>query len=941
MGKRIRARLIEERKQRNWSQQEVADRIGTTQNNVSRWELGLTTPGAYFSAKLCELFGKSTQELELLPVIASHDGSFQRQARDGAQETEPVEDAPEAATLAIPCYWHVPYARNPFFTGRDSVLQQLHLTLHRERAATLSQSYALSGLGGIGKTQTAIEYAYRYANDYTAVLWVNAETGEQIASSFVAFAELLHLPEKGESEQKRVISAVTHWLTAHDQWLLIFDNVEDTQVIKGFVPPTRSGALLFTSRKQALGIGTHTLDLEKMLPAEGLRFLLHRARLLDPACPLDLLESGDRAAAREIVSLMDGLPLALDQAGAYIEATCCSLADYLSLLRATPLRLLDERETYAEHPQSVTRTFVLAFEQLEQKHPQAAELLMGCSFLAPAAIPETLFLEGATHLGPAFEAMAADPLQFQAAMKALLSYSLIQRQAATHTLTIHRLVQAVLQGRLPKAAQHFWARRLIHTMSLLFPAKRTLVHYWQQCEQLLPHALVGIALGDQWDTDVVDRVALINRVATYFWNRAQLTEAEALLQRALSLCESALGSEHLQTADSLLGLANIFLHQGKYEMAEQLYLRNLYILERTLGPEHLRVATPLNNLACLYLEQGRYGEVEALYQRAFHIRKQALTEEHPLVASSCANLATLYQELGKYEEAETLFARALVIAEQTLGPEDPQVAFPLAGLATIFLKQGKYSRAETLFARALLLRQQTLGPEHPLLADMLNGLATLYRELGKYEKAEEFYQRAVHIRQEGLGAEHPEIAEPLYGLATLYRELGKYEKAEVLYQRAFSLREKGCSAFHPLLAEPLYGLARLYSEQKQYERAEMLYQRALRIWEQALGSDHPRVSDAIHGLAHLASMRNCQEEAERLYERALHIREQKLGSEHPLVAETLQEMASLSMLQGKYANAYPLYQRALAIHERTFGAEHTRTAEARAKYAKLPQTIDK
>ena len=187
--------------------------------------------------------------------------------------------------------------------------------------------------------------------------------------------------------------------------------------------------------------------------------------------------------------------MALEQAGAYIAVTQCSFSDYLHLFQTAQQRLLDEHELSSDHPLSVVKTFELAFQRLEKQHPVAAELLTVCAFLAPEAIPDLFFLEGASHLGPTLEALATDRLAFHEAIKALLSYSLLQRHATEHTVTVHRLVQVVLKGRLSETALRSWVSRINEAMSQIFTSDEyTQINYWQIGEQLLPHVLACLAL---------------------------------------------------------------------------------------------------------------------------------------------------------------------------------------------------------------------------------------------------------------------------------------------------------------------------------------------------------------------------------------------------------------------------------------------------------------
>ncbi|HEY0753513.1 MAG TPA: helix-turn-helix domain-containing protein [Ktedonobacteraceae bacterium] len=443
----IRIRLIEERRRNQMSQRTLADYIGTTQNNVSRWERGVTTPNPYFRGKLCDTFGKSARELDLL-IQPGENASMHAKQQVLATKlaTSAVQIVCEKQQFPL---WNIPHPSNPFFTGRRDLLHHIHEKICYDSTSLFSRSQALSGLGGIGKTQTAIEYAYQYARYYRAIFWINAETPESIAASLQAISELLDLPEKEVQTPNQVGAAVVRWLNTQDHWLLIFDNVEDTATIRSCLPVVHNGSILFTSRQQTFGLAAHVLSLEKMTPQEGMYFLLHRIRRCAPATPL----ATDAVAAREIVKILDGLPLALDQAGAYIEETNCSLLDYLQLLQSCPMKVLDERGEYISHPLSVVKTFISAFKQLKRHDAMAAELLKISAFWESESIPEVMLRESIAQLDPAFQAIAANPFCFQAALKSLLTHSLLQRNPMTHTLTIHRLVQLILKGHIVEASK--------------------------------------------------------------------------------------------------------------------------------------------------------------------------------------------------------------------------------------------------------------------------------------------------------------------------------------------------------------------------------------------------------------------------------------------------------------------------------------------------------
>ncbi len=403
-------------------------------------------------------------------------------------------------------------------------MQQIHEILFSKIITSSNRLCALTGLGGSGKTQIALEYAYRHSHDYTAIFWIRAETKESLFSDFMMLAHLLRLPEEQESDQN-CLAAVQRWLSNHREWLLIFDNVEDIEQLKVILPAVRSGAILLTMQRQDIDIATSIINLCNMDIEEGKQFLLHRTRLCNIG-EISTCDAQDEFVASQIVEAMDGLPLALDQAGAYIEATQCNLFDYLCHFQSSQLRLLEERTSHTYHPFSVTKTFLMAFERVQQSSPLAAELLTICTFLAPKPIPEEFFTKNTIWLGPAFVQLTEDPLRFDATIKELLVHSLLQRNIASRTVTVHCLLQAVLKGCLSEVTQRIWVARIIQAMSQLFPSEQTQPDYWQLCKLLLPHALMCVTLGEQWGDNIVECITLMSHVTTYLSHLARFSERD-------------------------------------------------------------------------------------------------------------------------------------------------------------------------------------------------------------------------------------------------------------------------------------------------------------------------------------------------------------------------------------------------------------------------------
>ena len=489
--------------------------------------------------------------------------------------------APPIGALGDPVVWNVPYPRNLDFTGREAVLAQLEAALDSGPPAALPQ--AIAGLGGGGKTQTAVEYAYRYREQYHAVLWVRAGTEADLASGSRELAEVLGLPEKDESDSTKVAAAVRRWLGREPGYLLILDNADDPALVKPFLPPSPTGHILLTSRAQnfdQLNI-RRPIALPLLEPDEALAFLGKRTGREGP------LDPAEQAAARTLAGELGYLPLALEQAAAYMKEHEERFSVYLDAYRVERLKLLDEMgPVTGEYTETIRTTWKRSFEAVAAASRAASALLRLSAFFAPDAIPCELILEGGHELGKHLASALASPPGGEHALNTLLTplarHSLVRRDPAARTYSVHRLVQAVLLDELTAATRKDLAERAVKALDRAFSD----VHYeiWPRCERLVPHAVAAWGWIESEGLRVPEASRLLNQAGFYLQHRGRYAEAEPLYHRALALRERALGPDDPTTAHSLNNLAVLLAHRGQYAAAEPLLRRRWRSMKRRWGP---------------------------------------------------------------------------------------------------------------------------------------------------------------------------------------------------------------------------------------------------------------------------------------------------------------------------------------------------------------------
>ncbi|MEA5466839.1 DUF7779 domain-containing protein, partial [Leptothoe sp. PORK10 BA2] len=406
----------------------------------------------------------------------------------GNQGTVNITYGQSSLPTGEPNPFGVPYQRNRYFTGRQAILERLHQELNQATTVAITQVQAISGLGGIGKTQTAVEYAYRHHYDepiYHYVFWVKADTEASLITDFANLANQLALPV-AQSTQEEKIPAVRAWLATHGNWLLIFDNADTPSWLPPLVPSNPKGKVVLTSRATVfdqLGIDT-PIALDVLSEQEAIDLLFYRTKCERTATTT--------AAAKELNQALDGLPLAIEQASAFIVRKRISFQTYLKTYRQQGVSQLEKgRAQTGQYPSSVRQTWAINFQAVAAENLAASDLLTVSAFLAPDDIPYGLLTAGAAHLGEAL----GDSLQGEDADEARLAvgelleplsqYSLVRWDADRDCYSVHRLVQAVIRDEMSAATQVSWIDRAISAVDTAYPG--TDFKHWSFCAQLLPH----------------------------------------------------------------------------------------------------------------------------------------------------------------------------------------------------------------------------------------------------------------------------------------------------------------------------------------------------------------------------------------------------------------------------------------------------------------------
>ena len=732
------------------------------------------------------------------------------------------------------------FDRNPNFIGRGIQLAKVEAKLF---AGGQTTKVAITGLGGIGKTQLVLELVYRIRDRYKdcLVIWIPATNTESLYQAYQEVTRQLKIPgsDEDKADTKKLVEGYLSKESA-GRWLLVFDNADDVNMwinqsrtgpgsgrLIDYLPRSDQGCIVFTTRDRKAAIKLAYRNIVKVPEMdEDVAIQLLQKCLVNP----DLVNN--RLDAIALLKELTYLPLAIIQAAAYINENRITFTDYLSLLADQEEEVIDllgeefeDNGRYNNIKNPVAITWLISFEQIRHRNPLAADYLSFMACIDAKDIPQSLLPVG-TSRKKEIDAIGT-----------LDAYSFIIKRAADVALDLHRLVHLTTRNWLQ---QHNlitqWTEKAITRLDEVFPdhghQNRSV---WRT---YLPHVSY-VLISNVVAKDKEKRIALAWRFGMCLYTDGRYNEAEPLFVEETKRRKRVLGAEHSSTLTSIGNLASTYQNQGRWTEAEDLDVQVMETRKRVLGQEHPDTLTSIGNLASTYRNQGRWKEAEDLEVQVIEMRKRVLGLEHPDTLTSMNNLASTFANQGRWKEAEDLFVQAIETRKRVLGAEHPSTLNSMANLASTYRNQGRWKETEDLDVQVMETRKRVLGQEHPDTLASMNNLASTFVNQGRWEEAEDLFVQVIETRKRVLGIEHPDTLTSMANSALIFWNQGRWKETEDLEVQVMETRKRVLGTEHPSTLTSMNNLAFTWKGQGQDKEALKLMEECVALRSRTIGPNHP------------------------------------------------------------------------------------------------------
>lgn len=815
-----------------------------------------------------------------------------------------------------PQVWgHVPL-RNPDFVGRVELLAQLGRKLS-ESGPTAVLPEALHGMGGVGKSQTVVEYIHRHASEYEVVWWISAEQPAQIKASFVELAKKLGVAAAAAADT--AVPAVLEALRRgepYQRWLLVFDNADRPQDVRPYFP-AGNGHIVVTSRNSEWGGFARPVEVDLFTRQESVELLHRRGGNLDDA------------EADALAEALGDLPLAVEQAAAWRAQTGMQVSEYLELLRQNRTELL-ETGTSSEDQLPVAAAWNVPLNRLKNDHRAALQLLQVCAFFGPDPISQKLFR--GVRDAPVPDALAdalRDPIKLSRAVREISRYSLAKIDHRANALQLHRLVQTVLKNRLDQEEQD----RMRHAVHVLLvngdPGDPDVTANWPRYAELLPHALVSRLIGcqDRWVR------VLVTNLVRYLLNTGDFDGARDLAGQAMESWRESLGQKDFDTLEMSRRYGIALRRMGRNAEAQRLNEQTHELMRDLVGDDHEAMLNMLDTLAADRRSQGEFARELEIRQEVYDRAAVILGKDDPQTLNYANNLASAFRLMGDYDRARRIDEANLRRRVAVLGPDHTLTFSSHNSLCMDLRELGRYAEAIRLQDESLALQREQFGVDHPRVIGAMRNLSVALCRGGDHVRALELAEECAALYRLRLGEDHVDTVTALMNVSIDLRHLGDLDRSLDLARASYADMRTGMGANHPFTLIAGLNLAVVLRLRGDVPGALDLDRAMHAQLVEVFDADHPFSLVAATNLASDLAAAGDHAQARALDEDTLERSTRVLGAEHP---STLAIAVNLSIDLGSVGEeneAAVLHARTVASFRKTLGDDHPATVAA-TQYAR-------
>jgi tetratricopeptide (TPR) repeat protein len=730
-----------------------------------------------------------------------------------------IEATPNVTYSPKNSYFSVPYRpKKEQLIGREVALESVRKELAHGNPTAIGQAVSFQGLGGLGKTQLAVEYAHTFRDDYpNGVYWLNAD--QDIPAQLVELCDQAKWLAP-ESEAKSKLEVARQRLRSHSNCLLVFDNVENQETIEDYLPiVTATPHILITSRREQSGFTPVPLD--PLTQVDSLELLYQ--------------EAGRRAqteseiiAAQAIVETLDGLPLALELAGAYLKYRSSLEWNHYNEMLQNNLKnsFRATHASFTKHETDLYSTLKIQ-EDIFDEEPRLKGIidLLTWSGSAPMGVSLLCALIG------------ADPNDLRGALELGVALRLLQKSPDSNSYAIHRLVREVRRDDIPLTDRNDWVKEICGHLGDWFEARREDIAHLAAYEAEIDHLNAWQKNAERDTSDAVTRLIWLQAYPPY--HRGQYETARLLITEAIERYEKSDLHEETLLAHLLNDLGSAYNALGQYDTQLGYIQKALDIRTKIHGELHPDTAASFNNIGSGYGHLGQHDKQLEYFQKSLDILTQTQKGLHPNIATALNNIGMAYGDIGQYDTQLGYIQKALDIRTKIHGELHPDTASSFNNVGAAYGNLGHYDTALEYIQKALGIRTKIHGELHPDTAISFNNVGSVYGELGQHDKQLEYLQRALDIRTQVLGESHPTIATSFNNIGLAYGELGQYDTALEYIQKALGIRTKIHGELHPKTIITVHNLVLAYRDYGKRSKAFELADKYLRL----LPSSHPEFDE--------------------------------------------------------------------------------------------------